>query len=129
MEKALAEALVIRRKIFVVQFASGTQNKSKECREFGVEILLTAYQVPNMNAYAERFVRSIKSEGLNQMIFLGREGLIQALAEYTAHYHQERHHKDIGNVLISGALPRSERTGVPGVPGVSWRRVPKGGLS
>ena len=39
----------------------------------GVEILLTAYQAPNMNAFAERFVRSIKSECLDQMIFLGRE--------------------------------------------------------
>jgi putative transposase len=40
-------------------------------RDSGVEILLTAYQAPNMNAYAERFVRSIQSECLDQMIFLG----------------------------------------------------------
>jgi len=42
-------------------------------RDSGGEILLTAYQAPNMNAYAERFVRSIKSECLDQMIFLGRD--------------------------------------------------------
>jgi transposase InsO family protein len=35
-----------------------------------VEILLTAHQAPNMNAYAERFLKSIKSECLDQMIFL-----------------------------------------------------------
>jgi transposase InsO family protein len=64
--------------------------------------LLTAYQAPNINAYAERFVRSIKSECLDQMIFLGRESLVRAITEYTAHYHDERSHQGIGNVIISG---------------------------
>jgi len=73
----------------------------------GVEILLTAYQAPNMNAYAERFVRSIKSECLDQMIFIRRESLVRAIAEYAAHYHDERSHQGIGNVLISGAAPQS----------------------
>jgi transposase InsO family protein len=40
-------------------------------RDSDVEILLTAYQAPNMNAHAERFVRSIKSECLEKMIILG----------------------------------------------------------
>ena len=61
-----------------------------------------------MNAYAERFVRSIKSECLDQMIFLGRESLVRAIAEYAAHYHDERSHQGIGNVLISGAVLQSE---------------------
>ncbi len=74
----------------------------------GVEILLTAYQAPNMNAYAERFVRSIKSECLDQMIFLGRESLVQAIAEYAAHYHDERSHQGIGNKMISGAKAQGE---------------------
>jgi transposase InsO family protein len=74
----------------------------------GVEILLTAYQVPNMNAYAEGFVRSIKSECLDQMIFLGQESLVRAIAEYTAHYHDERSHQGIGNEIVSGAAPQSE---------------------
>jgi transposase InsO family protein len=74
----------------------------------GVEILLTAYQAPNMNAYAERFVRSIKSECLDQMIFVGQESLVRAIAEYSAHYHEERSHQGIGNVLVSGAEPQSE---------------------
>jgi transposase InsO family protein len=74
----------------------------------GVEVLLTSYQAPNMNAYAERFVRSIKSECLDQMIFLGRESLVRAIAEYAAHYHDERSHQGIGNVLISGAAHQSE---------------------
>ena len=74
----------------------------------GVEILLTAYQAPNMNAYAERFVRSIKFECLDQMIFLGRESLVRAIAEYAAHYHDERSHQGIGNVMISGTKAQGE---------------------
>ena len=59
-----------------------------------------------MNAHAERFVRSIKYECLDQMIFLGRESLVNAFAEYAAHYHDERSHQGIGNVLINGAAPQ-----------------------
>ena len=73
----------------------------------GVEILLTSYQAPNMNAYAERFVKSIKSECLDQIIFLGRESLVRAIAEYAAHYHDERSHQGIGNRLICGAEAQS----------------------
>ena len=71
------------------------------------DVLLTAYQAPNMNAYAERFVRSIKSECLDRMIFLGGESLVRAIAEYTAHYHDERSHQGIGNRLICGAEVQS----------------------
>jgi transposase InsO family protein len=81
-------------------------------RGSGVEILLTAYQAPNMNAHAERFVRSIKSECLDRMIFLGRESFDRAMAEYAAHYHEERSHQGIGNELVSGA--EAQRAGVVG---------------
>jgi putative transposase len=74
----------------------------------GIDILLTAYQAPNMNAYAERFVRSIKSECLDQMILLGRESLVRSIAEYAEHYHEERSHQGIGNELISGVAPQNE---------------------
>ena len=68
----------------------------------GVEVLFTSYLAADMNAYAERFVRSIKSERLDQLIFLGREALVRASAEYATHYHDGRSHQEIGNVLISG---------------------------
>ena len=73
----------------------------------GIEIPLTAYQAPNMNAHAERFVKSIKSECLDQMILLGRESPVRAIAEYAAHYHDERSHQGIGNHLICGAETQS----------------------
>ena len=83
-----------------------------------VTILLTAYQAPNMNAHAERFVRSIRSECLDQMIFVGRASLEKAIAEYVAHYHRERSHQGLGNeipgrvpVQRDGVIQASERLG------------------
>ena len=74
----------------------------------GVEILMTAYQAPNMNAHAERFVRSIRSKGLDQMIFAGRASLEKAIAEYAAHYHDERSHQGLGNEIPSGTPVQPE---------------------
>ena len=74
----------------------------------GVEILMTAYQAPNMNAHAERFVRSIRSECLDQMIFVGRASLEKAIAEYAAHYHDERSHQGLGNEIPSGTPVQPE---------------------
>ena len=59
-----------------------------------------------MNAYAERFIRSIKSECLVQMIFLGQNPLDRAINEFVEHYHDERSHQGIGNRLVSGAEAR-----------------------
>ncbi len=73
-----------------------------------VEVLLTAYLVPNMNAYAERFVKSIKAECLDQMIFLWRKSMVRTIAEYMAHYHDERSHQGIGNLLICGRTTQSD---------------------
>jgi putative transposase len=48
------------------------------------------------NAYAERFVRSIKDECLNRMIFIGEASLRRAVRELMAHYHVERNHHGLG---------------------------------
>ncbi|WP_144998863.1 integrase core domain-containing protein [Polystyrenella longa] len=53
-----------------------------------------------MNAYLERFMRSLKSEYLNKIIFFGQHSLERALKEYVAHYHSERHHQGLDNPLI-----------------------------
>ena len=57
---------------------------------------------PNLNAYAERFVRSIKEECLNRMIFIGQASLRRAVSEYMSHYHAERNHQGLENRLIRG---------------------------
>jgi hypothetical protein len=67
------------------------------------------HRSPNLNAYAERFVRSIKDECLNRMIFFGERSLRKATREYAAHYHRERNHQGIDNRLIA-PLHRSIRT-------------------
>ena len=67
----------------------------------------TPYRAPNANAYAERFVRSIKHECLRRMILFGERGLRRALREYVEHYNEERPHQGIGNrVLTRRSKPR-----------------------
>jgi putative transposase len=60
----------------------------------GVRIVLTPVQAPNANAYAERFVRSIREECLDRLILFGERRLRRALDEFVAHYHGERNHQD-----------------------------------
>lgn len=57
---------------------------------------------PNLNAHAERFVRSIKGECLSKIIPIGERHLRHAIEEYAAHYHLERNHQGLGNRLIDG---------------------------
>jgi len=66
----------------------------------GIEVVRLPPRSPNLNAHAERFVRSIKDECLNGMIFYGERSLRKATREYTAHYHRERNHQGINNRLI-----------------------------
>jgi hypothetical protein len=57
-------------------------------------------QSPNLNAYTERVVCSIKEECLQSMIFYGEESLHRAIREYVDHYHRERNHQGLDNRLI-----------------------------
>lgn len=68
----------------------------------GVRTVLTSYQAPNMNAFAERWIRSIKTECLSKMIFFGVRSLEHAIQNYADHYHAERSHQGLGNELIRG---------------------------
>jgi transposase InsO family protein len=74
--------------------------------EAGIRVVQTPFQAPNANAYAERFVRSIKHECLNRVIPLGERHLRRTIAEFIAHYHGVRNHQGLGNdELIAGAPP------------------------
>ena len=66
----------------------------------GIRCIKLPPKSPNLNAYAERFVRSIKYECLNRMIFFGEKHLRFIVNEYVEHYHTERNHLGIGNRLI-----------------------------
>lgn len=86
-------------------------------RGAGVEPILTPYKAPNCNAFAERFVLSIKSECLDRMIFFGERSLRRAVTSYMEHYHLERAHQGLGNERIevsiqgTGSVQCSERLG------------------
>jgi transposase InsO family protein len=78
-------------------------------RSVGVEPVKLPPRSPNLNAYAERFVLSIKSECLDRVIPLGVQHLRRLIDEYAAHYHLERPHQGLGNRTIQGpdgARPR-----------------------
>jgi transposase InsO family protein len=66
----------------------------------GVHLVRLPPRSPNLNAFAERFVRSIKSECLNRMIFLGQSSLQHAIGHFMAHYHTERNHQGLANKLL-----------------------------
>jgi putative transposase len=68
--------------------------------EGGVETLLLPARNPNLNAFAERWVRSVKQECLSKLILFGAAPLSRTLAEFTAHYHGERNHQGKGNKLL-----------------------------
>jgi transposase InsO family protein len=97
---------------------------TKDFREIlgssGVRPVRLPSRSPNLNAYAERFVRSIKSECLARVIPIGEGHLRRMVREYVEHYHGERNHQGIANRLISapaneprrvGAIERRERLG------------------
>ena len=77
-------------------------------------------QSPNLNAFAERWVRSVKEECLDQLILFGERSLRHALQEYLAHHQHERNHQGLDNVIPfpdertggqAGVLRKSERLG------------------
>jgi putative transposase len=67
----------------------------------GVTVVTTAFQAPDMNAIAERFVGSVKRECLDRLILFGPGHLERALREFLEHYHVERPHQGLGNRLVA----------------------------
>jgi putative transposase len=55
---------------------------------------------PWLNAFAERWIQSVKTEVLSRMILFGEKSLRYVLTEYLAHYHTERPHQGKGNVML-----------------------------
>jgi hypothetical protein len=74
-----------------------------------VRVVVTPVRAPNANAYAERFVRSIREEYLERLVLLGERRLHRTLKEFLVHYHGERNHQGLGNRLIAPDV--AERVG------------------
>jgi putative transposase len=69
-------------------------------RSSGIQPLALPPRSPNLNAFAERWVRSIKQECLSKLILFGEASLRRALSEFIDHYHSERNHQGKGNLLL-----------------------------
>jgi putative transposase len=62
----------------------------------GIEVLRTPVRAPRANAYAERWVGTVRRELLDRMLIFGRRQLVSVLAEYTDHYNRHRPHRALG---------------------------------
>ncbi len=85
---------------------------TKYCKSFrtiidagDVKTLPLPARSPNLNAYAERWVKSVKEECLSKLILFGEASLRRALREYLTHFHRERNHQGKGNVLLFPSRP------------------------
>jgi transposase InsO family protein len=93
-------ALRQKRYLIIDRDEKYTEQFRRLLRESGYKVIRLPPMSPNLNAYAERFVRSIKDDCLNRMIFVGQASLRRAIAQYMTHYHAERNHQGLENRLI-----------------------------
>jgi len=74
----------------------------------GIHVIRLPPRSPNLNSYAERFVRSIKEECLSRLIFFGKASRRRAITQYLSHYHRERNHQGLGNRLLESVAAIGE---------------------
>jgi len=88
----------------------------------GIEVLRTPVRAPRANAYAERWVGTVRRELLDRMLIFGRRHLVSALADYADHYNVHRPHRALGQapplrsvesaaILSAGRVVRRDRLG------------------
>ena len=116
-----AGALHAKRYLIIDRDTKYSEQFRRLIRDNGTKVIRLPPMSPNLNAYAERFVRSIKDECLNRMIFIGQASLRRAVAEYMDHYHGERNHQGLQNRLIH------VRAAVPTNDGAIYRYARLGG--
>ncbi len=86
-----------------------------------MEIVRTPYRAPRANAYAERWIRSVRQECLDHLLILGEAHLRRVLAAYVAHYNRARPHQGLDQQT---PVPQDR----PGRRGPVRRRDVLGGL-
>lgn len=111
--RAFGYLIVDRDPLYTAQFESLLASAQ-------VSLLRLPPRSPNLNAHAERFVRSIKHECLRHIIPMGESHLRKIVTEFVDHYHAERNHQGLGNVIpfpsqtshdLRGPVRRHERLG------------------
>ena len=90
-------------------------------RSEGITVIYTPIRAPQANAYAERFVRTVRAECLDWLLILGRRHLESVLRIYIAHYNRERPHRglallppetgDVGGLPTAEKIDRRDRLG------------------
>ncbi|HEX8858730.1 MAG TPA: integrase core domain-containing protein [Actinomycetes bacterium] len=90
----------------------------------GIRILRTPVRAPRANAFAERWVGTVRRELLDRMLIVGRRHLETVLSDYVVHYNQHRPHRSLGQMPPLGAVASP----APAVGGQVVRRDRLGGL-
>ena len=80
-------------------------------QEAGVKAVRLPPCSPDLNANLERFMRSVKGECLERMVFFGERSLQVAVAEFLSHFHVKRNHQALGNRLIEPGEEVGRTTG------------------
>jgi putative transposase len=91
-----------------------------------IEVLMTPVRAPRANAYAERWVGTVRRELLDRMLIFGRRQLVLVLAEYADHYNGHRPHRTLGQAPPLGSAEPEPAVIPPG--GRVARRDRLGGL-
>ena len=102
--------------------------------EAGIKAVRLPIRSPNLNAFAERWIRSVKEECLSRLVLIGEASLRNAIEEYLAHFHAERNHQGLGNTIPfpqkQDRIGHSEgRIICSGEVGWSSEVLPEGGMS
>jgi putative transposase len=79
------------------------------CSE-GIEVIRTPIQAPNANAYAERWVRTLRADCLDRILILGRRHLEHVLRVYSGHYNEHRPHRALDLLPPDQPTPRKQTT-------------------
>ena len=90
----------------------------------GTNVVQLPARSPDLNAYAERFVLSIKSECLDRMIFFTETSLRNAVSSFVEHYHRERCHQGLDHQLIDPKCSSEGTRGQISVSGETRRNAP-----
>ena len=89
-------------------------------RAVGAKSIPLPPRSPSLNAYAERWIRSVKDEVLSRLIPFGERSLRYALYEYVTHYHTERPHQEQGKVVLRPSPPSVQSGKVPSAATSGW---------
>jgi len=117
VQQARNLAMVLEDRVIPVHFlirdrdTKFTSSFDEVFRADGIRIIRTPIRAPRANAFAERFVGTVRRECLDRMLILGRRHLEGVLAEYVVHYNEHRPHRALGQLAplsVESAQPISD---------------------